>query len=187
MAWAVAELETREFGTASFVAVAASYWLCLVLAPALLAVGYTALRTSLGERTGRLGRIGIAVAVPGLLAMAVGNGIEVASISAGGGEVTLGYAIFFVGFLVSIVGGVLTGITVIRRRPDGPSLAAGWLLVLALPLGIGISLLGSLFAPENDAAFWAGVAVPTGLAWLVLGRTLTGHVGTAEPAAVPTA
>ncbi len=172
LAWAAADLETLSSGTVSFLAVAASYWLCLVLPPALLAVGYAALWTSLGARAGRLGRTGIPVAVAGLLAMTVGNGIEVASLSAGGGEVALGHTIFFVGFLVSIGGGMLTGIAVLRRRPDGPSRMAGWLLVLALPLGIGISLLGSLMAPESDAAFWAGIAVPTGLAWLLLGRTL---------------
>lgn len=173
VAWAVAELETLEFGTASFVAVAASYWLCLVLPPALLAVGYAALLTSLGERAGRLGRIGIPIAVAGLLAMTVGNGIEVASMSVGGGEVALGHTIFFVGFLASIVGGILTGIVVLRRQTDAASRMAGWLLVLALPLGIGISLLGSVIAPENDAAFWAGIALPTGLAWLLLGRAMT--------------
>jgi hypothetical protein len=172
VAWAVAELETLEFGTLSFVAVAASYWLCLVLPPALLAVGYAALRTSLGERAGSLGRIGIPVAVAGLLAMTVGNGIEMASISAGGGEVALGHTIFLVGFLGSVLGGILTGIVVLRRRTDGQSRVAGSLLVLALPLGIGISLLGSVLAPENDAAFWAGIALPTGLAWLLLGRVL---------------
>jgi hypothetical protein len=105
--------------------------------------------------------------------MAVGNGIELASISAGGDTVALGHTIFFVGFLVSVVGGMLTGVPVIRHRSDGPSRVAGWLLALALPLGIGISLLGSLIAPENDAAFWAGIALPTGLAWLLLGRALT--------------
>jgi hypothetical protein len=87
------------------------------------------------------------------------------------------------GYLVAIVGALLTGITLIRQRRDGLSLAAGWLLVLALPLGIGIGLLGSAVAPENDAVFWAVLTVPTGIAWLILGRSLSTTVRSPATAA----
>jgi hypothetical protein len=187
VAWTVAELETQEFGTLPFVAVAASYWICGVLPPALLVAGYLALRGALGERLGRFGAAGVVVACTGLVGMTLGNGIEVASISAGGGEVALGHTIFLIGFLLSITGGVLTGITVIRRRQDGRARAAGWLLVVALPLGMGISLLGSVIAPGNDAAFWAGIAIPTGVAWLLLAPALATRSGAEAPAAVATA
>jgi hypothetical protein len=46
------------------------------------------------------------------------------------------------------------------------------LLTLALPFGIALGLLGSAVAPENDAAFWAAISVPTGMAWVLLGRSL---------------
>jgi hypothetical protein len=105
-------------------------------------------------------------------AMGVGNGIEVASISAGGGEVSLGHAVFLIGFLVSVLGGIVLGVTVIRRRSDVLSRAAGWLLTLALPVGIGIGVLGSAVDPNNDAWFWAAIAVPTGIAWVLLCRSL---------------
>lgn len=178
-AWAVAELEDQQFGSLSFVAVAVADWIFLVLAPVLIVVGVTALRAVLGTAAGRVGGTGMVLAALGLGAMAVGNGIEVGAMSLGGGEVALGHAIFLIGFLVSIVGGLLVGITVIRKRREALSRVAGWILVLALPLGIGIGMLGSVLAPENDAGFWAAISVPTGAAWLLLGRSLTVDGGAA--------
>lgn len=172
-AWTVTELEDQQFGTLSFFAVAVADWIFLVLAPALIVVGLTALRTVLGTRAGQVGDTGMVFAALGLGAMALGNGIEVGSMSAGGGEVALGHSIFLIGFLVTIVGGLLVGITVIRKRRTPLSRVAAWILVLALPLGIGIGMLGSVLAPENDAGFWAAVSVPTGAAWLLLGRSLS--------------
>jgi hypothetical protein len=172
VAWSVASLEDSEFGTLTFVAVAASYWIFAVLPPALLVVGVGALRRALGEGAGRTGRVGAVVSTVGLAAMAVGNGIEVASMSAGGGEVSLGHAFLLLGFLVAIVGGVLLGIVAFRRRGDALSRAGGLLLALALPVGIGLGLLGSAVDPENDAWFWAAITVPTGIAWVLLGASL---------------
>jgi hypothetical protein len=171
--WAISELEAQEFGTLAFVAVALSWWIGMVLAPALLVLGHTALRTALGPAVGKVGVIGVVLSAIGIGSMGLGIGIEIASMSVGGGEVALGHAILLGGYLVAVVGALLTGITLIRQRRDGLSRAAGWLLVLALPLGIGIGMIGSAVAPENDAVFWAVLTVPTGLAWLFLGRSLS--------------
>lgn len=171
--WAVADLEDQPFGSPSFFVVAAANWVFLVLAPAMIVVGVTALRTVLGSAAGRVGGAGMVCAALGVSAMALGNGIEVGSMSAGGGEAALGHTMFLLGFLVSIVGGLLMGITVVRQRRAALSRAAGWILVLALPLGIGIGMLGSVLAPGNDAGFWAAISVPTGAAWLLLGRSLS--------------
>ncbi len=170
VAFGLVSLQETEFGSAEFVAVAASYWLFGVLPPVLLVVGYLRLRDALG--TGRAARIGGALAATGLLAMALGNGIEVASMTAGGGEVGLGHAFFLGGFLVSIVGGVLLGIVVVRQRPDRLSRVAGLVMALALPLGIAVGLLGSSIDPHDDAWFFAAITVPTGIAWLLLGTAL---------------
>lgn len=171
-AWAVAQLEDQQFGSPSFVAVAVADWTFLVLAPALIVVGVTALRAVLGTAAGRVGGTGMVCTALGLGAMAVGNGVEMGSMSAGGGKVALGYAIFQIGFLVSIVGGLLVGITVIRRLREALARVAGWILVLALPLGIGIGMVGWALAPESDIGFWAATSMPTGAAWLLLGRWL---------------
>jgi hypothetical protein len=172
VAWAVAGPESAEPGTVSFIAVAASFWVFLVAAPALLVCGVAALRRALGDSAGRVGLAGLVVAAVGYGSMAVGNGIEVASLTAGHGEVDLGHAIFLIGFLISVLGGILTGIVVVRRRRDGLSRASALLLSLALPLGLGIGLLGSAVDPNNDAWFWAAIAVPTGIAWVLLGASL---------------
>lgn len=172
VAWNVVSVDDVEFGTLSFVAVAASYWIFAVLPPALVVVGLVALRRALGPDAGRVGAVGLVLAMIGTAAMSLGIGIEVASISAGGGEVDLGHALLLIGFLVSIVGGVLLGIVVFRRRTDALSRTAALLLALALPLGIGLGMLGSAVDPENDAWFWAAITVPTGIAWALLGRSL---------------
>lgn len=171
--WGISDLEYQEPGSLRFVAVAVAWWICMVLAPALLVVGHPALGAALGPAAGKVGRTGIALAAIGIGAMGLGIGIELASMTVGGGEVALGHAILLIGFLVAIVGALLTGVTVIRKRRDGLSKAAGWLLVLALPIGVGIMALGSVVAPQADAVFWAGLTVPTGLAWVLLGRSLT--------------
>jgi hypothetical protein len=172
VAWSLATLDDLERGTLSWFAVAASYWIFVVLPPALVLAGLVALRRALDDGAGRAGRIGMVVAACGMAAMSLGNGVEVASMTAGHGEVDLGHAVFLIGFLASVVGGIVTGIVVLRRRRDGLSRAAGALLTLALPVGIGIGLLGSILDPENDAWFWAAIAVPTGIAWVLLGISL---------------
>ncbi|HLM04458.1 MAG TPA: hypothetical protein VK402_04610 [Blastococcus sp.] len=173
VAWGLVSLEDTEYGSPQFVAVAAAFWLFGVLPPVLLVAGHLALRDALDGDAGRVGRVGIVTAATGLAAMALGNGIEIASLSAGGDTVDWGHAIFLGGFLVSIAGALFVGITVIRRRRDGASRTAGWLLAFALPLGIAIGFVGSLVWPENDGAFFAAITVPTGVAWLLLGQSLT--------------
>jgi hypothetical protein len=180
--WGISDLEAQEVGTLRFVAVAVAWWVFMVLPPALLVVGHTALRTALRPAPGKVGLAGLVVAGLGLGSMGLGIGIEVASMSLGGGEVAVGHAILLVGFLLCIAGGLVTGITVLRRRRDGQSRAAGWLLLLALPLGIGIGALGGAIAPTNDAFFWAALTVPTGIAWVLLGRSLTDERRPSVPA-----
>jgi hypothetical protein len=119
-----------------------------------------------------VGAVGLVLSMIGLGAASLGVGIEVASISFGGGEVALGHALLLIGFLVHVVGSILLGVVVFLRRRDGVSRAAAALLTLAFPLGLGLGLLGSSIDPNNDAWFWAAIAVPTGIAWVLLGVSL---------------
>jgi hypothetical protein len=157
-------------GTVSLVAVTAAVWICGALSLAFLLAGLAGLRPVLAST--RLGAVGVAVSAAGLAAMLLGNGTELTTITVSGQESDLGHSVFLIGFLVLIVGEVLLGIPVIRRRI---SLIAGWTSVLALPIGIGLGVLGSLLLPHNDAAFWAAITVPTGVAYVLLGRALSGR------------
>src|SRR3712207_3346497 len=102
--WATSDLEDQPYGSTSFVAVAVAWWICMVAAPLLLVVGHSALAAVLRPALGRLGRAGIAASAAGLAAMGMGIGVEVASMSAGGGEVPLGHTILLGGFLVALLG-----------------------------------------------------------------------------------
>jgi hypothetical protein len=172
IASSVADVTDVEFGTPSFVAVAASYWIFAVLPPALLVAGVAGLRRVLGADAGRVGAVGSVLSMVGLSAMSLGVGIEVASISFGGGEVALGHAILLIGFLVHVAGSIALGVVVFRRRRDRLSRAAGLLLTLALPTGLGLGFLGTRIDPGNDAWFWAAIAAPTAVAWVLLGLSL---------------
>jgi len=166
-------LEDVESGTVSYVAVAASHWIFAVLPLALLLAGLAALRAVLSGRAGRAGTAGIAMSALGMVAMLVGNGIEVASITAGAGESAAGHFAFLIGFLVLIAGSVPLGIVVFRRAGESLARIGGLLLALALPAGIGLGFLGSVVSPGNDVGFWAAITTPTAVAWVLLGRSLT--------------
>jgi hypothetical protein len=172
VAWKVADVSDFEFGTLAFAAVAVSYWIFAVLPPALIVAGLVALRRSLGTDAGRVGTVGLVLSMAGLAAMSLGVGIEVASISFGGGEVSLGHAMLLIGFLVHIAGSIALGVVVFRRRRSALTRAGALLLVCALPLGIGLGGLGSSIDPNEDAWFWAAISVPTAVAWVLLGVSM---------------
>jgi hypothetical protein len=182
-----ADIEDTEHGTLAFAAVAASYWVFLVLPPALLVVGMSGLRSALGPSAGRLGLAGMASAGAGLAAMSVGTGVEMASVTFGDGEADWGHTMFLIGFLVTVVGGILLGVVLIRRHADRLPRIAGALLVLAFPLGLGIGVLGMTIDPHQDAWFWAAICLPTGIAWVLLGRWLARTPRSATASEVATA
>src|SRR3712207_7433329 len=55
----------------------------------------------------------------------------------------------------------------IRRPPRSTLFPYTTLFRSALPLGIGIGLLGSTVDPNDDTWFWAAISVPTGIAWVL--------------------
>jgi hypothetical protein len=165
VAFGLADPTELERGTLSFVAVTAVVWMCGVLSLALLLAGLTGLRPALAQT--RIGAAGVAVTAMGLVAMLLGNGAELTTVTISGQESDLGHTVFLAGFLVLLVGSVLLGIALVRRRI---SPAGGWVLVLALPIGIVLGVLGTLLFPHSDAGFWAALTVPTGIAWVLIGR-----------------
>jgi hypothetical protein len=176
VAWAAGDIRTVEYGTASSLAVAAGHWAAAVLAPVLLVVGLTALRSAIGPAAGRAGTAGIVTAAAGTTAFAAGNAAQLVSLVAVGDTVVAGYVVSYVGMLVALVGFLLVGIPVLRRRRDVASRVAGWLLVLAIPLLVGLGVLFAHAMPHSDAASSIATNVPIGLAWLLLGSSLARDV-----------
>jgi hypothetical protein len=162
-----------ERGTLSFAAVAAAAWAVGVLPLLLLLVGLAGLRARLGDGAGRLGTVGVAVSGLALFAMLLGNGTEMATVTFSGKESDLGHSVFLIGFLVLVVGSLLLGIALLRRRPTPLVRWTGVLLVAMLPVGIGLAVLGGAVSPGTDLGFWAAITVPTGVAWVLLGRSMT--------------
>jgi hypothetical protein len=95
-----------------------------------------------------------------------------ATLTASGAESDLGHTVFLIGVLALIVGELLLGIAVLRRRRHGLARAAAIVFVAALPLGVGLGLLVNVLAPGTDAGFWAAITVPTGIGWFLLGRAM---------------
>ncbi len=180
-----AHLDDTQRGTLSFAAVAIAYWALGVAPLLLLLVGLSGLRRALGAAAGRTGAVGIVVSGLGLLAMFLGNGTEMATITVNGTESDLGHSVFLIGFLVLVVGSLLLGIALLRSRRDSLSRWAGVLLVAMLPLGFGLAALGGIVSPGTDAGFWAAIAVPTGIAWVLLGASLRSDSRTAAAEFAP--
>jgi hypothetical protein len=168
----LADAKTTPRGSLTYVAVAVVSWLCGAVSLALLLAGVAAVRSALGDRAGRLGATGTVVTGLGFLAMLAGMGTELTTITFTGNENDTGHTVFLLGFLVTIVGEILLGSTVFRRRTDRLGRTAGLLMALALPVGVVLLLLVGFLFPGTDAGFWAAFTVPTGIAWVLLGRSL---------------
>jgi hypothetical protein len=149
----------------------AYYWLMAVVPLLLLLVGLVGLYA--GQRRGaygRLGKVGFPISILALGLMFVGNAVEIASLTFRGSESTVGHSTFLIGFLVLLVGSVLVGLAIWRVRRDTPARSGSVLLVGALPLGILLAIVLGSLVPHSDLGFWAAIAVPFGVAWVVLGR-----------------
>ena len=179
-------LEDTARGTLAFVAVAAAAWVVGAVSLVLLLVALARLRSGLADGGGRLAAVGVVVSGLALLAMVVGNGTELATLTFRGTESDLGHSAFLIGFLVLVVGSLLLGIALLRGRREPLVRWAGALLVGMVPLGIGLGVLLNAVAPHTDLGFWAAITVPYGVAWVLLGRSMSasGRTRTAEFAAV---
>ena len=175
-------LEDTARGTLAFVAVAAAAWAVGALSLVLLLVGLSRLRAGLVDGGGRLGAVGVVVSGLALLAMLVGNGTELATLTVSGTESDLGHSAFLIGFLALLLGSLLLGIALLRGRREPLARWAGALMAGMVPLGIGLGVLLNAVAPHTDLGFWAAITVPYGVAWVLLGRSMSasGRTRTAE-------
>ena len=154
--------------TAGFALAATSMWLVGVVSLLLLLLGLAHLRWIGHDRLGRLGEAGLLASALALGAMALGNGIELYTVMTRGTESEIGHTIFLIAFLVLIAASVLVGQAFLRRRWSAGVRWAGLLLLLALPLGVLLLVVGGALSPDTDLGFWSALSVPYALARVLL-------------------
>jgi hypothetical protein len=154
--------------TAGFALAATSMWLVGVVSLLLLLLGLAHLRWIGHDRLGRLGEAGLLASALALGAMALGNGTELYTVMTRGTESEIGHTIFLIAFLVLIAASVLVGQAFLRRRWSAGVRWAGLLLLLALPLGVLLLVVGGALSPDTDLGFWSALTVPYALARVLL-------------------
>jgi hypothetical protein len=155
-------------GSAAFALAVTSMWLVGVASLVLLLLGLGQFWALGRDRLGRLGVAGVAVSAFALAAMALGNGIELYTVTARGTESEIGHTIFLIALLILIAASILLGQILVRRRWSAGVRWAGLLLLLAAPLGILFLVLGGLLSPETDLGFWSALSVPYAIARVLL-------------------
>jgi hypothetical protein len=155
-------------GSAAFALAVTSMWLVGVASLVLLLLGLGQFWSLGRDRLGRLGVAGVAVSAFALAAMALGNGIELYTVTARGTESEIGHTIFLIALLILIAASILLGQILVRRRWSAGVRWAGLLLLLAAPLGILFLVLGGLLSPETDLGFWSALSVPYAIARVLL-------------------
>lgn len=137
------------------------------IAVLLMALGLPALYASEREWFTRLATGGF-----GLLA----GGWIVATIALIGTTVTMPpisetfFLVFLLSVLAAIVGAIAFGVAILRTPGATAPRLSGWLLVLALPVGVAATAAFTTYVMGEFADPWAGPFVFLGVAWIVLGR-----------------
>jgi hypothetical protein len=176
-------IDGEQSGSLGLLAAATFYWLLAVAPLLLLLAALAALHVLSRASYGRLGRVGFFVSFAALSLMFAGNALEVGSLTVRGSESAAGHSVFLLGFLILLIGSAILGLALVRARRDPTSRAGGWLLVGALPIGILLAVVLGALAPATDLGFWAAITVPYGVAWVLLGRSMSYRH--AEPAGQP--
>jgi hypothetical protein len=100
--------------------------------------------------------------------MALGNGIELYTVTTRGTESELGHTIFLIRIL-GVDGGFSTGgAGLVGRQWSAGIRWAGLLLLLVLPLGVLLLVVGGALLPDTDLGFWSALTVPYALARVLL-------------------
>jgi hypothetical protein len=147
----------------------AYYGLGYLCATLLLLIGLKGLHTIHRRSYGWLGSVGFWVSFVALVLVFVGGTVEMTKMAATGVGSATSYLTLMMGFLLLAWGSALLGLAITGVLHDPPSYLAGLVLTIGVPLGLVVA-----FAAESawDCYFWAGLTVPYGVAWLLLGYAL---------------
>lgn len=77
---------------------------------------------------------------------------------------------FLLAVLVAVVGAITFGVATLRTEGATAPRLGGWLLILALPVGVPIAAAFTTYVMGELADPWAGPFVFLGVAWVVFGR-----------------
>jgi hypothetical protein len=135
----------------------------------LMLVGLAALHTLHRRSYGWLGTMGFYVSFVALVLALVGGVFEMTMMAATGTGSTLAYLNVIVSFCILAWGSALLGMAITGTLHDLTSYLGGLLLSVAVPLGlVFVVATGGAW----DFGFWAGLTVPYGVAWTLLGYAL---------------
>ncbi len=147
----------------------AYYGLGYLLPQLLLLMSLERLHAFQRRSYGWLGTVGFYVSFVALVLTLVGGVFEMTMTAATGTGSTLAYLNVIVSFCILAWGSALLGLAITGTLHDLPSYLGGLLLAIAVPLG---SLFVFATGAAWDFGFWAGLTVPYGVAWLLLGPAL---------------
>jgi hypothetical protein len=147
----------------------ATYALGFLWAQLLLLMGLRGLHAIHRGGYGWLGTVGFYVSLIALVLTLVGGAFAMTNITFTGAGSTVAYLILITGFLPLGWGSVLLGLTITMVMRDLLSHLTGVLLAIGVPLGL---LVAFVAGTTWDFYFWAGLTMPYGLAWLLLGYAL---------------
>ncbi len=148
----------------------AYYGLGYLCATLLLLMGLKGLHAIHRRSYGWLGSVGVFVSLAALVVAFAGGAFEIIDMASTGTARTVAHLTLIVGFAILAWGSALLGWAITRTLRGPPLYLGGLLLAIGVPLG-------SLFVFITDAAawdfaFWAGLTVPYGAAWMALGCAL---------------
>jgi hypothetical protein len=147
----------------------AYYGLGYLLPPLLLLMSLERLHAFQRRSYGWLGTMGFYVSFVALVLALVGGVFEMTMTAATGTGSTLAYVNVIVSFCILAWGSALLGLAITETLHDLPTYLGGLLLAIAVPLGpLFVFATGAAW----DFGFWAGLTVPYGVAWLLLGPAL---------------
>src|SRR5918999_5812715 len=141
-------------------------YLCAVL---LLLMGLKGLHAVHRRSYGWLGSVGLFVSFAALVVAFAGGAVEMIDMASTGTASTLANLTLIVGFFILAWGAALLGLAITGTLRDPLLYLGGLLLSIAVPLGL---LFVFVTGAAWDFEFWAGLTVPYGVAWMVLGCAL---------------
>jgi len=148
-------------------------YLCATL---LLLMGLKGLHAIHRRSYGWLGSVGLFVSLAALVVAFAGGTFEMLDMASTNIASTVAYLTLIVGFAILAWGSALLGFAITGTLRDPLLYLGGMLLTIAVPLGpLFVFVTGAAW----DFEFWAGLTVPYGVAWMVLGYALSKAKGRA--------